>query len=258
MNQFQRLEREEAYSSQASWQRQLELEAELSCCNDLISKSETRIPQIRETVERVAASIAQNRPVHPTRLADATRDLEDTQRALDAYRDHSRCLQSEINSLERPEPLERLKQQIALSRASAARLKADRLIGRAIDDLRRMLREREELSAKMHAAASAIDLKGDSDFLDEARFRSLLHSLPSGTVAASEQWAIWFAGAEQNKDRYVVRQGFTLKETLASCHFYKTGDSVLLTKEQAAEVIANNSSNVLDRKAVELQLVHKG
>ncbi|MGI0080909.1 MAG: hypothetical protein ACRECH_14955 [Nitrososphaerales archaeon] len=257
------MEREKAYSSrsQAGWQRQRELETELERCANLISMSESRIPQIKEVVERVAASIAKNRPVHPTRLAEATRDLEDTQRGLDAYRDHSRGLRSEINSLERPEPskvCERLKTQTALGRVAAERLKADRLIGRAIDDLRRMLIEREELSAKMHAAASAIDLKGDPDFLDEARFRSLLHSLPSGTTAASEQWAIWFAGAEQSKDRYVVRREFTLKETLADCHFYKTGDSVLLTKEQAAEVIADHSSSFLEHKTVELQLVDKG
>jgi predicted transcriptional regulator len=247
MNPFQRLEQKKTYSrrSQSSWREQWRLEADLKRCAAMISISEGNVAKLEDTVKRLTEAMLKGQPVFPGNLGDASRELDDEKRRLAEFRKHTARLQARIKELMRPtrsQADERRRQQIQLGKLAAIRLEKDRAIARNIDALLRLLPEREELTAKMRAAASAIDLKGGPDFLDEARFVSLRDALPSDLLAESAARSAWLAGQERGKKPYTVSEStLTLEETLADCHCYRRGDTVHLTEEQATHLLASHS-----------------
>ncbi|MGH9357637.1 MAG: hypothetical protein ACRD1O_00495, partial [Terriglobia bacterium] len=140
-----------------------------------------------------------------------------------------------------------LKQQRFVAHLSNERLEADRLIGSVIAQLRELLDGRAELSAKMRAAADAIDLRAD---LDEGRFVSLLASLPEDVAQASESWHRRFTGAERGKEYVVTTDTLTLEETLADCGLYKRGSVLKLSDERASELLAKDAVDYLEGNVI--------
>jgi len=249
--------RKQVYSqrSQFSWREQWRLEEDLSRCAGWIVVCEGNVARLKETVARLTDSMVKGAPVFPANLGDVAREMEDEQRKLKVLKAHTAEVRSQIKSLTQPsrsQAAARRKQQIALGSLASKRLEADRTMDLMIDNLRRLLEVRKGLSAKMHAAAAAIDLKGASDFLDESRFDRLLDALPSDMAATSERWAERFAGVQRGKKRYIVLSArLTLEENLADARCYVRGDSVKLCEEEAAELLAKGAVDYPEGEAPE-------
>jgi hypothetical protein len=247
MNPFQRQEQKKTYSrrSQSSWREQWEHEASLTRLTAWISVCEASIAKLEQTVARLKQAVVRGDPVFGSNLGDATRELEDEKLRLATLKEETGRLKARINGLTRPthsQADERRRQQIQLGRLAAIRQEKDRAMAHHIDAILRLLPEREELTAKMRAAAAAVDLKGGADFLDEARFARLAEALPSDLLPKSAAWSAWFAGQERGKKPYIVSaRTLTLEETLAECHCYQRGDTVYLTEEQATDLLASHS-----------------
>lgn len=246
MDPFKQLERKKAYSarSQASFEKQWELEHDLYMCTSWFVIAEKNVPELKEIVGRLEREMVTRGDVSPERLGDFTRKLEDEERRLKALKLHKAQLECQIKNLKHPAPeraAERLKHQIALGRLASERLAWDREIGRAADGIRQMLERRAKISASMKAEASAIDLQGSKD-LDQMRFTHLMDLLPTDLVEQSERWAAWFSGAEQGKKDYtVLRDRLTFPETLADWGCYAPGETVKLTGQHARELLADGS-----------------
>lgn len=223
--------------SQASWQEQWRLEEELYKNEAWLQIAQANVEKLTKAVEDVKRHMVTTGNVQPSYLGDLTRDLENEKLRLSIHKEHGEKLRKQIKELELPsreQAAARLKQQRLLACLSKERLEADRLIGSVITQLRELLEQRTELSARMRAAADTIGLKTD---LDEGRFNALLAALPEDTAAASERWHRCFTGTEQGKKPYVVNAAkLELEENLVSCGVYKSGDSIELSDEQASKL----------------------
>jgi hypothetical protein len=173
--------------------------------------------------------------------------LEDRKAQLAAYKKHSASLQSKIDALAHPAPLqvaEREQEQSRLADLARKHLENDRLADAALQDLRQLLEKRAGLTASMVLTASAVELTIGEDALDEGRFKSLLDLLPAELAATSERWVDWILGTEGNKQCYVVRaKTLVLPETVASNHLYRTGDRIDLTEEQTRKLLSDSPRN---------------
>lgn len=247
MKNGRRVAHKKTYSlrSQASWREQWGLEDELRKNEAWLRVAEQNVKRLSESKEQVTRHMATSGNVQPSYLGDLCRQLDDETRRLAVHKDQKASLQSRIKALTQPsrsQAAKRLKNQRQLGALASERLSMDRLIGCAVGELRRLLKAREELSVSMHAGASAIDLQGRSDLLDESRFATLLGSLPADLTAQSERWVARFTGEQDGKRKYVVRQDrLTLDEILSNCHCYARGDSIDLTEEEARGLLASGS-----------------
>lgn len=252
MDPFKQLERKKAYSarSQASWDKQRELEHDLHMCMAWLMVAEKNVKELKEAVARIEKDMVERGDVSPEHLGDCTRKLEDEQRRFKGLKLRRDQLESQIKNLKHPAPeiaAERLKHQTALGRLASERLEWDRQISRYINRLLQMLKVREKLTAKMQAEAEAIDLRGARGLLDEERFTKLMEALPDDLVDASEAWAARFTDSETGKKSYRVLRSLTLPETLANCHCYEPGDTVRLDVEQASRLLADGSVSDPDK-----------
>ncbi|MGH9433745.1 MAG: hypothetical protein ACRD3T_19625 [Terriglobia bacterium] len=199
MNPFESLERRKGYSlrSQSSWRKQWSLEEQAKRIALLVKICEENIVKHQKAVADMTAAAARSPSFYPFRLDEALRELEEEKRKLPVYKKQLASFQSEIAALVKPthaKAAERVKHQAQLCKLASQRLDQDRLIGRMVTKLRRLLEQRQDLTSDMHAAASAIELETGSDNLDEKRFDAL-DSLPADMVSETERWRLGLPGS---------------------------------------------------------------
>jgi hypothetical protein len=242
MNFFKRDNGIKAWSprSQRNWLAQRKLEQERKRCEDLIHYCERKIAELEKSKEGQLKAQIQRRAGSGQFLGRTLTELAEKNAELAAYKERRSLIQSQIEALASPNPqqiADRAERQNYLAKLAAERLEKDRLVGGAIKGLRGLLEERAELTAKMLAAAEAVDLTVGGDKLDAERFKELLAS-PEEVTATSERWYAWFIGDQGGMKSYaVVVDELTLPESLARANSYGFGDKVELTDEEARDLL---------------------
>ena len=176
---------------------------------------------------------------------DKTDELMIVERRLAPFEAKKAALESEIESLGQLSPTEaeeRETNQSLVAQLADKRAQHDGLIDIAVQHLRTLLEARAELTSSIASAARAVDFRWEYDGIDDARFLSLLDSLPSSPLAdASQQWADWLTG-DQGGESYTVQDKLLVRpETLAHNGVFKQGEHVRLTPMQAAELLARTN-----------------
>jgi hypothetical protein len=168
-------------------------------------------------------------------------ELEGHNRELGHFKDHRETLDSQIAESMKPDPT-RNEKQSRLSALVVQRLAKDRQAETALNGLRKLLAERTELTAEITAAAASLDFTVNGpDGLDAKRITDLSASLPKEIAETSEQWAGWFFGENEGAKPYVVRVGdIVIPETLDHSGVYYFGETVMLTDEQARELLRSD------------------
>jgi len=231
-----------AYSlrSQRNLGREAELRGDLAKCEARIGYSERKIAELEADKARQLKASLRGGGGGGQWLGRTLEELEGKNREAVAYREQRDHIQTEIANLA-PGPAqaaERAQRQNHLAQLATDRLKKDELAEGALKGLRRLLEERAELTAKMLKAAEAIDLTIGEDRLDSRRFEELLVSLPEDLLAGSNRWHVWFIGKQQGLKPYVVVvEKLTLPESLARANFYRFGEKVELTDEEARNLL---------------------
>jgi hypothetical protein len=226
--------------SQQSWLRQREFERNLEKCESLIRYCEGRIGELERSKRAQLKAQIEGQDTAPF-LGRTLTDLAEKTAELAAYKERRALIQSQIEALVNLSPqeaAERTERQNFLAHLVGERLEKDLLVGGAIKGLRGLLEERAELTAKVVAAASAVELTVNGDGLDDQRFKLLADSLPGELAATSERWVAWFVGDQERMKSYaVVANELTLPESLARANSYGFGDTVELTDDQASDLL---------------------
>ncbi len=222
--------------SQASWLKQLALEAAREKCRIQIAFVERKIAQGKETANRQTETAAGGSFAIQQALKGTLADIADREREVAAYREREKSLSAQIQSLEHPtveKAAKRAKNQGALAALAVERWTKDAAVDSALQKLLLVLQERAALTAKMLEIAVLLDFAATADF-DAGRFAALLDSLPADLLAQSHAWLDRFFGQERDKEPHTIgRAGAVLPETLADCGVYRAGDCVFLSKERA-------------------------
>jgi hypothetical protein len=180
-------------------------------------------------------------------LDQCLRDLEDLNRRLGAFKEKEREMAADAEALQKrtaQEAPERAEQQNLLARLARERAQEDSKIDAALEEVRRLIRERGEATDAMRDVAEllAMEMPGG---LDESRFESLLGDLPAEMAAESERWLKWFLGEQgEEGELYVVTgRSISLHENLADNGLRLTGQRVRLSPEEVSEVIRRAGEN---------------
>jgi hypothetical protein len=234
--------------SQKSMLRQLELEAAQEKCRNQIAFAEKRIAQQKQVAERQTATVVKGNSYTIRQALNQTlADIEEREREVAAYRVHEETLRVQIDALEHPpfaQRRQRAKLQSALAAEVIERFAIDRAIDALLQKLRKALLERAALTAKIVQTALRLDFT-DDDF-DGARFAALLDSLPINLESQSLAWVNWFLGQADKREPHTIgNKAAVLAETLASANVWRPGESVFLTKEEAAKLPLDETAKPL-------------
>lgn len=231
--------------SQKSVLHQLELEAALEKCRKQITFTEKRIREWKEKAESQMQNITERTsPVIRQGFHRTLVGIDELERELAAFRKREKSLQAEIKALalSPAQATLRARLQGELAALVMERFAKDRAIDSALRKLRRVLQERAALTAKMVKIAGDLEFAATADF-DAGRFVALLDSLPVDLAAQSHDWVNWFFGQESEKEPHTVGSKVAvLPETLASCGVFRPGETVYLTKAQAAKLPSDESA----------------
>ena len=227
--------------SQRSWLTQRKLEQDRERCQALIGHCDRKISDVEKIKESQLRHRLEGRGSEIFPLGTVLAELQQNKAERAAFEERKGQLESQIQlviNLSPQQVAERTDRQNSLANLAADRLQKDRLVGGALKGLRGLLEERAELTAKLVAAASAVELTVNGDGLDEQRFKLLADSLPAELAATSERWHAWFTGDQEGMKSYaVVVNELTLRESLARANSYVFGDKVELTDEEASELV---------------------
>jgi hypothetical protein len=216
--------------------RQLELDAALEKCRNQIVFAEKRIREEKETADRQTAMVTEGASFAIRQALNKTLSgIEERERELAAFRKREKSLQVEINALalSPAQAAIRAKSQSELAALVTERFAKDAVLESTLQKLRKALQERALLTAKIIDIAGRLEFAATADF-DAGRFAALLDSLPAELAAGSHDWVNWFFGQESEKESYTIGGKVTiLPETLADSGVYRPGQTVLLSKERA-------------------------
>ena len=246
-------------------QRSVLLERDLRLRNQkyagAIAEVKSRISALEAERARLAEQlINSNDQWTRTQFNDANMELENARNLAAACEERIAANSAAIQELSpNPAQLERRReQQQRLSDVSSERLESDREACRLIGQLRRILLARGEMTDRMRELAGALDLTVASGELDEFRFErlsetlaeslaeTLANALPSDHSSECELWHGWFTGQRPAATAYVVRdEHLTVRETLADHGVYALGDPIVLSEDEARELLRE------DRPALE-------
>jgi hypothetical protein len=234
-----------AYSlrSQRSLLREVELSADLRKCEGLVGYTERRIAELEEDKARQLKGSLSHDGMDRLVLARTLEQLESENRIVIPYREQRDQIQAEIDKLgaSPAQAAERAERHRYLAKLAADRVQKDQLVEGALNGLRRLLKERGELTGKMLKGAEAADFTVDDDGLDARRFDELLAALPGELALSSEHWLEWFLGKGESLKTYVVRdKSLTVPETLANPGVVHFGDRIELRQDQARELLRND------------------
>jgi hypothetical protein len=201
---------------------------------------EMEIEGLREREEQFLKMLDRN-PEHGTGLvSEVTRRLEDRTRDLRIFEGCVARAREKLDahlSAEQGGAEERRRLQATMAALVKQRLKKDEEIEAALAHLRKRLQERDELTSKMQAAANSLGMSRDVD----GDLSKLFSSLPASIIDASREWAKRFLGQREDVKPYVVyADTLQLEEALADSGFYLRGDEVLLSDEEARELLRND------------------
>lgn len=128
---------------------------------------------------------------------------------------------------------QREEKQKALAVLAEERAGMDRQVSEAFGQLSNLLKKRRAFTEQM--ADHAKNLEMDID-LDQARFDTLLNSLPATLLAQSESWVDWFLGRKAGRVRAVCRGRLVRVESLAHNGIYNLGEVVELSQAKFDEL----------------------
>lgn len=226
--------------SQRSFDEQFDLEAQIAHIQNHGVRFERKIAELEKTKASYLKHAAQGKSYGPF-FEQTLDELRTAGLALAAQRQHESELTAKLNDLITVTPEEfktRNEQQSQLAGLATSRLEADRQTATAAASLRQAIELRAELTARMSQVAAGIEFETKDDVLDAQRFEDLLSALPGDIAERSERWAGWFLGKQRDTKPYVVRVAcVAVRETLAHHGFYRFGEMVELTDEQARELL---------------------
>ncbi len=226
--------------SQRNLLRERALREKLTNCDKWTGYHEREVAEAEESKARQLRHSVETKDSYPEWLSQTLRDLEDNRRRLAAFKEQRAQIEAEIEGLA-PSPAqiaERAERQSYAGQLSGERVEKDKHIDATLKVFRRLLGERQELTAKLLKAAEAADLTVGDDGLDARRFDELFATLPEDLLAASVRWHDWFVGKGDELKRYVVVVGeLTLPESIASAGVHRFGDKVELADDKAAELL---------------------
>jgi hypothetical protein len=226
-----------AARSQRSLIHEDRLREDLERCVGFIQHFGKLVEDFRSQVEYQTTMSIRGDGMADLHLSDRLAGLEDKERQLRAYESQKTAMEARLHRLSHPTPAEmaaRGAHQETLATLAFERRNIDDSIGCAVAALDGLLEKRAGLTAKMIELANTLDLTME-DGLDQARFDELRRTLPSDVAAKSSKWFLSFVGKSKGKKPYIVRpKKLLLPETLASAGYFKSGDMVFLTKEEAA------------------------
>lgn len=224
--------------SQRGLLRQYELQVKLGAAQRDVESRRKDIADLEQQREYWLKKTLEKGFAHAMGLYTQTVETLKAARAqLELYEVQHTFLKVEIDNLalSPAQAKHRAEQQEQLAGLAAERLEKDRQTDTAMQEFRRLLQERAQLTARMAECAADIDLPAD---LDAERFNNLRASLPEELAATSGQWIDWFLGRQKETKSYVVRDALlAIPETLASDGVHHCGDPVELTDEQAQELL---------------------
>lgn len=177
------------------------LEADLDKCKGLIFWHEKEVKRCEEISAHQVGLAVRGDGTADYWMPQSLEQLENMRRRVAAFKEHSAALQAKIDALAHPtaQLAERAEKCSLLAKLAAERLDKDRLADRALQELRRILGERAQLTALMSEAASAADFTIVDDCLDKLRFKTLSNLLPAELAATSEIRAAGLFEEEREK-----------------------------------------------------------
>jgi hypothetical protein len=148
---------------------------------------------------------------------------------VEVWEDQLAAVEKEIEGLQPTEAsiARRRQAQDALASAAEERLALDAQIDAQLAQLRDLLGQRGEVSARMAIQATELELSLD---LDVSRFDALLASLPGPMAAHSRSWAGNLLGRPEKPVRCIARGRIVIGETLTGAGVHSTGDELLLDR----------------------------
>ena len=226
--------------SQRSCLVERDLKRDIARCEALIGHCDKKIRECEETKDAQLRHRIEGRGTEIFPLGATLTELEENKAERAAFEERKGLIQSQIELLINLSPqqaAERTDRQNHLAKVVAARLEKDRQVEGALKQLRQVLDQRADLSAKVTEAASAVELTVTGDGLDEERFKLLADLLPAELAATSERWHAWFTGDQKGMKSYaVVAADLVVPETLARAGSYVFGDQLELGDEEAGEL----------------------
>lgn len=233
--------------SQASMIEEYRKKQQLARLQASIAVSERKARKFDEQATQYARVAAVQGPILRNSLADTLVNLESEKRLLAAYKEEAARLEAQVNELAHPAPSDlaaRRQNQTLLRVLAQERLEVDRRLGSTLEGVKALLFERRTLSKKMGDIASFINLSVGHDGFDIGRFEALRDALPERMTENSEAWIAWFLGETlQTTTEYTVTdETLTLPETLASPNFFRRGERVELTVDQAERAFPKYSA----------------
>lgn len=165
------------------------LKAEIEKSDGLIFWHKKELERWEEVSQYQVANAVRGDSMADNWLPQSLRNLEDMKLQLAAHVDYRATLQAKADALANPSAAqiaERAEKCNLLANLAADRLDKDREAESALQELRRILAKRAELTARMAEAASAADFTFSDDRLDDLRFRTLSDLLPAELAATSE------------------------------------------------------------------------
>ncbi len=225
--------------SQASCQREAEIQKRLDNCSARIRNDQRLLKAAEENLERLTRSAILGSNEFSAMIPSAAREIEDRKLRIAIFERERVKIQAEIDAVRTVSPAEakeRRDNQTALAMLATERLEVDRALADTFAAALALLQERAGMTNRMLALCRKIDFTLAFDGLDSDRFDAVAASLPSDLIAKSEQWVRWLTGVEQGEAYVVADETLVLPETLASANFYRHGDRVSLTLEQLMDV----------------------
>ena len=177
-------------------------------------------------------------PSAEARFKDAVAQIAHERELIASYEKEIAANQAGLDALiPSPEQVrERQEQQNQVAQLAAERLKKDRTAYAIIQELRRVLEQRGELSTAMRELSRSLDLT--VPMLDQDRFNAVLNALPENRFSESEAWRDWFVGKGDALTEYVVIEDeLRIRETLSASGFYTFGDRIKLQDAEARELL---------------------
>jgi len=178
------------------------LNSELEKCKSLIAYHGKELQRKEEIASFQVKFAVGGQHIADYFLPQSLQGLEGGKVQLAAYEKYKTDLEAKIDALAHPtaaQLAERAKWQSVLEKVANERLEKDRRADRVLQELRRLLGERAELSAKMAEVATSADFTFSDDCLDELRFKTLSSVLPAELAATSEVRAADLFAEEREK-----------------------------------------------------------
>jgi len=206
-----------------------------------IAKAEQSIPGLEGDVVRLTKQVMSAGGAAQGKVLDEKNaELVATRGRIVAFRAEHAQIQAEIQALipNEKQTQERSARQQEFAELADERLKCDRQIDELIEGLRRLVKERGELSLRLRTSAGSFDLSVNNEALDIPRLEKICEMLPESISKESQRWYENFFGNSKSLRPYVVcAESLILHETFSDPGVYHFGETVRLTDEGAKELL---------------------